>query len=58
MYLLVYVDDIILVSSSVSAADRLVTSLGRDFAVKDLGRLHYFLGLEVTHDAAGLTLSQ
>ena len=42
MYLLVYVDDIILVSSSVTAADRLVSSLGDDFAVKDLGKLHYF----------------
>ena len=58
MYLLVYVDDIILVSSSVSAADRLVLSLGKDFAVKELGQLHYFLGLEVTHDATGLNLSQ
>ena len=43
MYILVYVDDIILVSSSVTAADRLVVSLGAVFAVKDLGRLHYFL---------------
>nr|XP_020183060.2 uncharacterized mitochondrial protein AtMg00810-like [Aegilops tauschii subsp. strangulata] len=46
MYLLVYVDDIILVSSSDAAADRLVTALSGDFAVKDLGALHYFLGLE------------
>ena len=58
MYLLVYVDDIILVSSSVAAADRLVLSLGKAFAVKDLGKLHYFLGLEVTHDDAGLSLTQ
>ena len=37
MYLLVYVDDIILVSSSPTAADALVAVLGKDFAVKDLG---------------------
>lgn len=37
MYLLVYVDDIVLVCSSPTAADALVTALGRDFAVKDLG---------------------
>ena len=43
MYLLVYVDDIILVSSSNAAADRLVSALGEEFAVKDLGALHYFL---------------
>ncbi|KAK1660706.1 hypothetical protein QYE76_048865 [Lolium multiflorum] len=58
MYILVYVDDIILVSSSVTAADRLVSSLRTAFAVKDLGKLHYFLGLEVTHDDTGLTLTQ
>ena len=58
MYILVYVDDIILVSSSVTAADRLVASLGAIFVVKDLGRLHYFLGLEVLHSDSGLTLTQ
>nr|XP_040249587.1 endochitinase A-like [Aegilops tauschii subsp. strangulata] len=58
MYILVYVDDIILVSSSASATDRLVSSLGAEFAVKDLGRLHYFLGLEVLHSDGGLTLTQ
>ena len=58
MYLLVYVDDIILVSSSVTAADRLISAMSGDFAVKDLGTLHYFLGLEVSHSAGGLTLTQ
>ena len=58
MYILVYVDDIILVSSSAVATDRLVSSLGAEFAVKDLGRLHYFLGLEVLHSDGGLALSQ
>ncbi|KAM3315319.1 hypothetical protein ACQJBY_033820 [Aegilops geniculata] len=46
MYLLVYVDDIILISSSDAAADRLVTALSDNFAVKDLGALHFFLGME------------
>ena len=58
MYLLVYVDDIILISSSHAATDKLILSLRHDFAVKDLGPLHYFLGLEVTHTAAGLSLNQ
>jgi hypothetical protein len=57
MYLLVYVDDIILISSSESATDHLVTALGAEFAVKDLGTLYYFLGLEVTYCDAGLTLT-
>ena len=58
MYLLVYVDDSILISSSDVAADRLVAALSGDFAVKDLGALHFFLGLEVSRSSAGLTLSQ
>jgi histone deacetylase 1/2 len=58
MYLLVYVDDIILISSSDVASSRLVSALSGDFAVKDLGALHYFLGLEVSRSSAGLTLTQ
>jgi histone deacetylase 1/2 len=58
MYLLVYVDDIILISSSDAVADHLVSALSGDFAVKDLGALHYFLGLEVSRSSAGLTLTQ
>ena len=58
MYLLVYVDDIILVSSSDVAVGRLVTAFSEDFAVKDLGALHYFLGLEVSRSSTGLTLTQ
>jgi hypothetical protein len=48
MYLLVYVDDIILISSSDDAAGCLVSALSGDFVVKVLGALHYFLGLEVS----------
>ena len=58
MYLLVYVDDIILISSSDVVADRLVAALSGDFAVKDLGALHFFLGLEVSRSSAGVTLTQ
>ncbi|KAK1632460.1 hypothetical protein QYE76_006775 [Lolium multiflorum] len=58
MYLLVYVDDIILISSSDAAIDRLLSALSGVFAVKDLGTLHYFLGLEVLRSSAGLSLTQ
>jgi hypothetical protein len=51
MYLLVYVDDIILVSSSSTAVDALISALGADFAIKDLGRLHFFLGIEVARQS-------
>jgi hypothetical protein len=42
----VYVDDIIVVSSFTEATDALVRDLHKDFALKDLGNLHYFLGLK------------
>jgi hypothetical protein len=58
VFLLVYVDDIIIVSSSPDATTALLHALQADFALKDLGPLHYFLGLEVTRAADGLYLSQ
>jgi histone deacetylase 1/2 len=58
LYLLVYVDDIIVVSSSTVATDRLLHQLRTSFALKDLGELHYFLGIEVSHLRGGLLLSQ
>jgi hypothetical protein len=58
MYVLVYVDDIILIGSSDATSDCLIVLLGSDFAVKDLGKLHYFLGLEVTHSDHSLVPTQ
>ena len=45
IYFLVYVDDIIVVSSSDLAVQRLLHQFRDDFALKDLGSLHYFLGI-------------
>jgi hypothetical protein len=58
IYFLIYVDDIIIISSSSAATDRLLGQLRDDFAVKDLGPLSYFLGIEVGHHSDGLTLTQ
>ncbi|KAK1602234.1 hypothetical protein QYE76_016843 [Lolium multiflorum] len=58
LYLLVYVDDIIVLSSSSHAVDRLLLGLRKEFAIKDLGPLHYFLGVEVASQSDGLTLTQ
>ncbi|CAM8885812.1 unnamed protein product [Rhodiola kirilowii] len=58
IFMLVYVDDIVIAGSSSSAVDRLVQSLSDTFPIKDLGKLHYFLGLEVAYNSGGLTLSQ
>lgn len=58
MYLLMYVDDTIVTSSSQWAMNRLVQQLHEDFAVKDLGKLHYFLGIEVNPNNDGIVLTQ
>ena len=47
-----------MVSSCDSAVDRLLHQLRDDFALKDLGPLHYFLGIEVSAVDGGLLLSQ
>ena len=47
IFLLVYVDEIIVTSSSDRAISVLLQDLNDTFAIKDLGELHFFLGLEV-----------
>ena len=58
LYVLVYVDDLILTGSSVAVVDKLLHQLHSAFAIRDLGSLNYFLGIEVTADPGGITLSQ
>ncbi|XP_071708998.1 uncharacterized mitochondrial protein AtMg00810-like [Rutidosis leptorrhynchoides] len=57
-YLLLYVDDIILVSSSDKLHDHLLSLLATEFAMKDLGPLSSFLGIHVTRSSKGLFLTQ
>jgi hypothetical protein len=58
MFILVYVDDIIVASSSQGATTQLLHKLGQEFALKDLGKLHYFLGIEVNEIENGIILTQ
>ena len=58
LYLLLYVDDIVLTGSHTKSIDQFVQSLGREFDVKDLGPLRYFLGLEILPHSHGLHISQ
>ncbi|XP_057437934.1 uncharacterized mitochondrial protein AtMg00810-like [Lotus japonicus] len=58
VYILRYVDDIILVASSHDVRKSFMTLLASEFAMKDLGPLSYFLGITVTRHAGGLFLSQ
>ena len=56
--MLVYVDDIIVVSSTPEATTALLQDLNKKFALNDLGDLHYFLGIEVNRVQDGIILSQ
>ena len=55
MMLLLYVDDLFL-----TAADGLIADtkrkLAAEFKMKDLGMMHYFLGMEVWQNIDGISL--
>jgi histone deacetylase 1/2 len=57
-FLLLYVDDIVLTASSSSLLRQLQDRMAGEFSMKDLGELHYFLGISVTRDDTGFFLSQ
>ena len=54
MLLLLYANDIILTSSSSSVLHRFITILSNQFAMKDLGDLHYVLSVQVVRSSQGL----
>ncbi|GKV37499.1 hypothetical protein SLEP1_g45525 [Rubroshorea leprosula] len=56
--LLLYMDDIVLTASSSSLLQHIIENLSNKFALKDLGFLSYFLGIEVTLFSGGIFLSQ
>jgi len=58
IYLLLYIDDIIITGNNISLIDTFIHKLRHEFSMKDLGTLNYFLGLEVTHSATRIFLSQ
>jgi hypothetical protein len=55
---LLYVDDIVLTASNPQLLQRIITSLQQEFAMKDLGQLHHFLGLTFEPRQTGLLLHQ
>uniref|UniRef100_A0A2N9GUG0 Reverse transcriptase Ty1/copia-type domain-containing protein n=1 Tax=Fagus sylvatica TaxID=28930 RepID=A0A2N9GUG0_FAGSY len=57
-YLLLYVDDIVLTSNTPAFLDTLIHKLSSVFDLKDLGSLHYFLGLQVTRTPSRLYINQ
>ncbi|XP_042946557.1 uncharacterized protein LOC122279793 isoform X1 [Carya illinoinensis] len=56
--LVVYVDDIVITGSDSAGIIRLKQFLHDQFQTKDLGKLRYFLGIEVSRSKEGINLSQ
>ena len=58
IFLLLYVDDMIITGDNLSGIQELKDFLSQQFEMKDLGHLNYFLGLEITHSTIGLYITQ
>ena len=56
--MIVYVDTIILTGDYVEEIVNLKQFLAREFEIKDLGQLRYFLGMEVAQSRQGILVSQ
>jgi hypothetical protein len=58
MYLLLYVDDIVLTASNAALLQQTISVLKREFVMKDLEPRHYFMGVSVQHQADRFFLTQ
>lgn len=58
LFLLLYVDDISLTGSTLVLVANFIKLLSSEFAMKDLGPIHHFFGMEITATNSGLHLSQ
>ncbi|KAK2380773.1 putative mitochondrial protein [Trifolium repens] len=58
IYLVVYVDDIVITGDDNDGIKALKQHLFQNFQTKDLGPLRYFLGIEVAQSKSGIAISQ
>jgi hypothetical protein len=58
VYLLLYVDDIIITGNSSTAVSNIISQLSDAFELKDLGPLRYFLGLQIDYQKGGFFVHQ
>ncbi len=56
--LVLYVDDLVITGDDSGGIDRLKQFLQEKFQTKDLGKLWYFLGIEIDRSQKGVNLSQ
>ena len=58
LYVLIYVDDIIVTGNDPTRVQQFIDILSKRFSLKDLGALSYFLGIETQRSGSGLLLTQ
>ena len=58
IYLIVYVDDIFITDSDQDGIQKLKKHLFNHFQTKELGKLKYFLGIEIAQSNSGVVMSQ
>ena len=57
IYLVVYVDDIVITGNDQDGITNLKQHLFKHFQTKDLGKLKYLLGIEVAQSSLGIVIS-
>jgi hypothetical protein len=58
VYLLLYVEDIVLTGSSTTILQQVVSTINVEFKIKDMGAVHFFLGIQVQPRQDGFFLQQ
>ena len=58
IYLIVYVDDIVITGSDQDGIRKLKQHLFSHFQTKDLGKLKYFMAIEITQSNSGMVVSE
>ena len=53
-----YVDDIIVIGNDSEEVERIKQMMAKEFEVKYLGALRYFLGMEFARSKKGISVSQ
>lgn len=56
--IIVYVNDIILIGDHEEELCKLKNFLAKEFEIKDLGNLKYFIGMEIVRSKKGIAVSQ
>ena len=58
LLVVLYVDDLLITSSSTAGLSSIKSALNKAFTMTDLGLLRQFIGLEVSQKTSGIMISQ